>query len=281
MLRTMLVPVDLCEETQAIVKAAVGLPALGVGKVVITHVFDASGLEASIIDRRTASMHEHLQALATPLVNVGLEVETLVPTGEAYQEILAISERPDIDGIMCASHGKSVWDELFIGSVTERIVQQGTKPSLFLRFALMDLHDEPAELVSDYGARLMLATDFGEPADRALATAVSLGKGVVSSLLIVHVTDGGREGDRLEAQRREATERLEPLVQAAKQAGMAAQGIVRTGEPVRELLRYADERQASGVLMGTRGPTMIGEALLGSVSKAMLRRASCPVMVVP
>ena len=48
-----------------------------------------------------------------------------------------------------------------------------------------------------------------------------------------------------------------------------------------EFLREAEERQATGILVGSRGPNPLQEVVLGSVSLTLMRQASCPVMIVP
>ena len=52
------------------------------------------------------------------------------------------------------------------------------------------------------------------------------------------------------------------------------------GHPVSEILRVAEEGEYDLILAGSRGRGPIGELVLGSVSKALVHRAPCAVLVV-
>lgn len=48
-----------------------------------------------------------------------------------------------------------------------------------------------------------------------------------------------------------------------------------------EVLRVVEERSASMVVLGSRGRTGVGSAVLGSVSHGVVSHCPCPVLVVP
>ena len=53
-----------------------------------------------------------------------------------------------------------------------------------------------------------------------------------------------------------------------------------TGDPAREICAYARAVDARLIAVGTRGYGSVASLLLGSVSNAVIRHASCPVMVI-
>lgn len=55
----------------------------------------------------------------------------------------------------------------------------------------------------------------------------------------------------------------------------------RTGIPRHEILTVAEEWSAELIVMGTHGRTGFDHFISGSVSESVLRRANCPVLVVP
>lgn len=55
----------------------------------------------------------------------------------------------------------------------------------------------------------------------------------------------------------------------------------RVGTPRQEILAVAVEWEADLIVMGTHGRTGFDHFISGSVSESVLRRASCPVLVVP
>lgn len=74
-----------------------------------------------------------------------------------------------------------------------------------------------------------------------------------------------------------------PLEDAAELA--AARDIdsvtkLASGNPVEEIVRYADTIEADLIVVGSRGHGAVSSVLLGSVSRGVLRRAHRPVAVV-
>jgi len=55
----------------------------------------------------------------------------------------------------------------------------------------------------------------------------------------------------------------------------------RTGIPRQEILAVSIEWEADLIVMGTHGRTGFDHFISGSVSESVLRRASCPVLIVP
>ena len=51
------------------------------------------------------------------------------------------------------------------------------------------------------------------------------------------------------------------------------------GRPAETIVKYADEIGADLIVMGTHGPTGLEYLLRGSVAEAVVRKASCPVLV--
>jgi nucleotide-binding universal stress UspA family protein len=68
---------------------------------------------------------------------------------------------------------------------------------------------------------------------------------------------------------------------AAGEAGVDADTCLVEGDAAAEICRLAKERNASLIVMGSRGHKPLAAALLGSVAARVLQHAACPVMVVP
>jgi nucleotide-binding universal stress UspA family protein len=70
----------------------------------------------------------------------------------------------------------------------------------------------------------------------------------------------------------------------ARDAGMDAEGLAVADEPdipiPDTLVRVARERDAAAMVLGAHGHSPVGEVLLGSTTRAVLRRAEAPVLVV-
>jgi nucleotide-binding universal stress UspA family protein len=59
--------------------------------------------------------------------------EVVIRTGDAAAEVVRAEEDLDVDLVVMATHGRTGEDYLHLGSVTERVVRNSTRPVLTLR----------------------------------------------------------------------------------------------------------------------------------------------------
>jgi nucleotide-binding universal stress UspA family protein len=87
---------------------------------------------------------------------------------------------------------------------------------------------------------------------------------------------------RERARARAARQMQEHLSRLAEEMpkGLQPERRVELGHPVERLLEIADDEDAELLVVGSRGRGAFSSALLGSVSRAIARRAPCPVMIV-
>jgi nucleotide-binding universal stress UspA family protein len=88
-------------------------------------------------------------------------------------------------------------------------------------------------------------------------------------------------GPSPEAERHHAEEILDEAVTEIRReyAGIAMSAEVQMGNPARKLTEAA--RDAYLLVVGSHGHGHVHQAVLGSVSEACIRHATCPVVVVP
>jgi nucleotide-binding universal stress UspA family protein len=139
---------------------------------------------------------------------------------------------------------------------------------------------------------ILLTTDFSETSARAFAAARSLADRFGARIEVLHVEDDrvspllveymavGLESVR-QRQVASASRQLEEFV--AEHLGSDAQvGLeVCLGVPHVEIVRLAAERDVDLIVMATHGRGFISHAMMGSTTERVLRRAPCPVLVVP
>lgn len=89
-----------------------------------------------------ATLASHLEELAKPLRDRGLEVECLVRTGDAATQIVEIAESQDVDVVVMSSHGRTGLKRWIYGSVTERVLHN-------VRCSLMVVRVEAQHLKHD------------------------------------------------------------------------------------------------------------------------------------
>ena len=54
---------------------------------------------------------------------------------------------------------------------------------------------------------------------------------------------------------------------------------IREGEPVKQIIQFAEECDAGLIVMPSHGRGMLTEMLLGSTTYSVVRRANCPVLI--
>jgi nucleotide-binding universal stress UspA family protein len=137
---------------------------------------------------------------------------------------------------------------------------------------------------------VLVAHDFSETAEAALAYALTLSGKLDARLTVVHVYDVPSDGTpdvlaratdwwpkQFEVVAREA---LGEVVARVEKGGSRADSALRRGVPWREIIASAKDLRADLVVVGSEGRSGVGRALLGSVAERVARTAPCPVLVV-
>ena len=139
---------------------------------------------------------------------------------------------------------------------------------------------------------LLVATDgslaAGAALDEAISLAAETGDGI-AAITVWRALQGdfglaypsaAMLDDLLDAERKHAEATLGDAVARAKAAGVHITTRLATGDPAEQICGYAEEIGARLIAIGTRGHGTVAALLLGSVSNAVIRGASCPVLVV-
>src|SRR5215204_4140195 len=83
-----------------------------------------------------------------------------------------------------------------------------------------------------------------------------------------------------EGAERAGLERLRELDRRTRIAGGTVAGAhLRVGEVAKEVVDLAEELEVDLIVVGTRGRSVIGRVLMGSVSDSVVHHARCPVVV--
>jgi nucleotide-binding universal stress UspA family protein len=152
--------------------------------------------------------------------------------------------------------------------------------------------------------KILYATDLSENARYAFGYAVSIANRYDAKITVIHVVEElsrfsqslvedivGTE--KLEALRKDKEsqviesikQRLEDFCQQAIQAVpncplVVDRTIVETGQPVEEIISYADQLDTDLIVMGSHGQGMLADVTMGSTSRRVLRRCPRPVLVI-
>jgi ACR3 family arsenite transporter len=152
--------------------------------------------------------------------------------------------------------------------------------------------------------KILYATDLSTSARHAFAYAMSLANKCGAGITTIHVLDDretyahtvvvaalGKEKwlEIRKSNEEKVMQMLKERVQnfctdASSEAPecpfVAEEILVKVGEPVEEILKEANDKDYDLVVMGAHGHGALADAMIGSVSRRVLRRCKKPVLVV-
>lgn len=178
--------------------------------------------------------------------------------GEPLRELLRLAS--DFDLLVMGAHGRTPFDDVFLGGVAGRVVRRTTTPVLTVR------ENCPTQQVG----RLLVATDFREAALGAWTFANWFAERAHVKLVLAHVEEGppGEAGS--------SQARLETL-----SAGRAERIVVAGGNPIDTLPKLAAELAADAIVVGMKRHGALAGLIMGARGDALVRSSPIPVLSVP
>jgi nucleotide-binding universal stress UspA family protein len=141
--------------------------------------------------------------------------------------------------------------------------------------------------------KIVLPTDFSGCANYALPYAASIARATGATIICVHVVEPvvpavGYTGlaepmpiadisDQLEDS---AERQLPKLAECEECEGLKIEEVIVHGDAAAEIVRVAEEHDADLVVISSHGRTGLGRIIFGSTAEAVVRHATCPVLVV-
>ena len=211
-------------------------------------------------------------------------VEPKAAEGDPAREILAEADAADV--IVMGTHGRSGFDRLMLGSVTEKVMRKARCSLLTVPLSA----PPPVGAVPVLFRRIVAAVDFSDVSMFALRHAASLAAEVDAQLLVMHVIEAPErlelwiDREKATSYVREWTEGAEERLRSAVSHGVREYAHVvqrvETGRAYREILRVADEQQADLIVMGAHGHGVVETMFVGSTAQHVVHAAACPVLMV-
>ncbi len=203
--------------------------------------------------------------------------------GNPAAEIVRMAESMPANLIVLGTHGRSGFERLVLGSVTERILRKAVCPVLTVPRRAPDVVPAGPILYK----RILCAVDFAPTSMRALKYAVALAQEADARLTVVHVLEPGifepipMSGAELPPRdlnmRAVAMRRLHDAIAEEVRTYADVHEVVLSGKGYREILRQAEEDHTDLIVVGAHGGG-IGAVAFGSTTNQIVRQATCPVL---
>lgn len=287
-----LFPTDFSAYSNAVFACLPELTTAGTREVVLLHVIRGSDVplpetvNKDSLQRVRWSAEEQLNIARMALEGHGLRVYTRIEYGNQAAQIVRVAEEERVSLIVMGAQGKTVAQELLLGSVANEVVRRATVPVLIQKFQVVrELGHVACQRVCAHMFRCVLyPTDFSECAQEAFQIVKHLKDAGTEQVTVLHVQDERITAHRSEEQiaefDRRDNERLEKLCRALQLYGLEAHPLLRHGNPVEETLRAADKIDPCLIILGSHGRSALRQLLIGSVSENIVRLSPYPVLVV-
>jgi nucleotide-binding universal stress UspA family protein len=219
--------------------------------------------------------------------NAGVAVEARVSEGRPTAEIVRVAKEIHADLVVMGTHGRTGFDRLVLGSVTEKVLRQAPCPVLTVTSKTVPVYRSgrpPFESV-------VCPIDFSEDSLRALEYALSLAQEAYGRLTIVHALEQFPPEDEPvlapfdlgayhKAVERTVRGRLAEILPRGAPDWCKPEHVVARGKAWRAILDAAEKRTADLIVMGVHGRNAVDLALFGSTTHHVVRQAHCPVLVI-
>jgi nucleotide-binding universal stress UspA family protein len=289
-----LCPTDFSESAARALRLAVGLARWWGARVTVLHVVAPSlsttaGLPSlAPFDEAAlrAQAEEDLATFVAPVLHEPVTVEKKLRLGDPAREIQAVAKGAGL--LVMGTHGRSGFEHLMLGSVTETLLRRAPCPVITVSGA-----PRPTTRRTLF-KRVLCAADLGEGSEEVIAFALAMAEESEAEVILLHVIEGlpdagttARVGlpvpdsERLQVDLRSfALDRLRETVPDEVRALCPIREEVAEGGPAREILRVATEGQADLIVMGAHSRGPLGRAFFGSTSNQVVRESRCPVLTV-
>ena len=139
---------------------------------------------------------------------------------------------------------------------------------------------------------ILTAIDFFDSTDTIIRVTRKLAKSMRASVRLVHVAepdpdfvgfDGGPHEvrDQIAAEYQQEHKALQDLADSLRNEGVDATAVLIRGSIVETVIGQAESHDTDLIVVGSHGHGAVYDILVGSISEGIIRKAPCPVTVVP
>ena len=215
----------------------------------------------------------------------GQSVEIVVRPGDAAKEIRHEAERLPFDLLICGTHGRSGFERLFHGSVTEKVLRSTRVPVL----TIPPLVREPG---SPLFKTILCPLDFSDSSLRALEYALSLAQEANARLVLLHAIENipGDIGvqalghlsvqDYYQQIEQDAFTRIKSVVPDDARVWSRPEERIVKGRADKGILKVVADEGVDLVVMGVQGRGIVDRFVFGSTTHRVISDAGCPVLTV-
>ena len=296
--KRILCPIDFSEFSMHALEQAVALAHASGAEITTVHVFVAPDPIAELVPvggavalERVAlsagyrrQLETELTEFVAPVKAGGVPVTTRIGQGAPATVIVDTAAAIHADLIVMGTHGRSGFQRLLLGSVTEKVLRKAGCPVLTVPRRAANTTELTFE-------NILCAIDFSQASLHALDIALSMADECHGRLTVINVLELLPEGSlgidgqpvldttdlRAELEQN-ARQQMAAAIPDARRHSCDIQELITMGRPYREILRVAEQERADLIVVGVQGRGAVDLAFFGSTTQHIVRQAAVPVL---
>jgi nucleotide-binding universal stress UspA family protein len=217
-------------------------------------------------------VHQYLEKFLKDFASPHLEVKHRIETCTSPAAgILATSKQEGADLIVMGTHGRSGYDRMLTGSVTNKVLHKSPVPVLTVCKPTRNFLPESPQ-VPLHIKNILCAVDPVHANLKMKNLALAMARSFQSTLFFVEVEEfQGQES---------SLKNLEGLIQPEREDWSTVKFLKESGDPIEKLLMIANSHEIDLMIIGHHTQHPPEWEILGSVAYMLVPQSPCPVLVV-
>ena len=270
-MKRILIPTDFSDHAEYALKVAAQIAKKNNGEIFLLHMLElphqagdslSSGHNIPELMFFKNKAIETLEELMDADYLKGIEVSEIVTFEKTFEGIINITKKNDIDLVVMGSHGASGFQELFIGSNTEKVVRFSDIPVLVVKKEMNNFNID----------KFVFASDFCDEIKKTFEKVIEFADrfGSELHLVIINTPSNFRSTDQLE-------KILNDFVSNYQLKNYSTH-IYNDKSTEKGILNYANKVNADLIGISTHGRKGVSHFFNGSVSEDIVNHAKRPVI---
>lgn len=270
-MKKILVPTDFSKHAEYALKVAAQIAKKNDGEIILIHMLElpTSGNDALSVAHEIPELMLFKNAALSKLDDLmnasyleGIKVSKIIQFELAFDGIIKNGESHDVDLIVMGSHGASGFQEMFIGSNTEKVVRNSNVPVLVIK-------NEHENFNAD---KFVFASDFSDEIKKPFEKVVSFAKKFNSHIHLVNInTPNNFKSTRV------AQKIMDEFIASVDFKNVSTH-IYNDINVEKGILHFAKSIEADIIGMSTHGRKGIAHFFNGSISEDLVNHAKRPVI---
>ena len=270
-MKRILVPTDFSKHAEYALKVAAQIAKKNDGEIFLVHMLElpTSGNDAistaheipELMLFKNAAINKLDSLMESDFLN-GVKISKIIQFEMAFDGIVKYAKSHDIDLIVMGSHGASGFQEMFIGSNTEKVVRNSEAPVLVIK----------REEEKFSASKFVFASDFSDEAKKPFEKAFSFAQGFGAHLHLVNINTPNNFKSTKVAQ-----QTMNDFLAGTDTTNITSH-IYNDVNVEKGILHFAKSIDADLIGMSTHGRKGLSHLFNGSISEDLVNHAKRPVI---